>query len=161
MATRSGGITRIAISAAARRRGSMTFNRSFWRGRRVFLTGHTGFKGSWLSLWLHQLGADVTGYALDPPTQPNLFEQAGVGGTIRSIHADVCDIPRLNRSISECLPEVDSGTRSSVMRRFSGTDAKIVLLGPSVSGRNVTNSMKSRTRATYGGQRVAARVRRF
>ena len=51
-------------------------NRSFWKGRRVFLTGHTGFKGSWLSLWLNALGADVTGYALDPPTQPSLFEQA-------------------------------------------------------------------------------------
>ena len=51
---------------------SMTLNRSFWKGRRVFLTGHTGFKGSWLSLWLHSLGAEVTGYALDPPTEPNL-----------------------------------------------------------------------------------------
>lgn len=47
-----------------------------WRGRRVFVTGHTGFK-SWLSLWLHQLGAEVTGYALPPPTTPNLFEAAG------------------------------------------------------------------------------------
>ena len=55
-------------------------DRSFWRGRSVFLTGHTGFKGSWLSLWLHALGAKVTGYALDPPTRPSLFEQAGVGG---------------------------------------------------------------------------------
>ena len=54
------------------------FNRSFWRDRNVFLTGHTGFKGSWLSLWLDALGAKVTGYALDPPTQPSLFEQAGV-----------------------------------------------------------------------------------
>jgi nucleoside-diphosphate-sugar epimerase len=51
-------------------------NRSFWKGRRVFLTGHTGFKGSWLSLWLDALGADVTGFALDPPTQPSLFVQA-------------------------------------------------------------------------------------
>jgi len=51
-------------------------NRSFWNGRRVFLTGHTGFKGSWLSLWLEALGGNVTGYALDPPTQPSLFELA-------------------------------------------------------------------------------------
>ena len=55
----------------------------FWQGRRVFLTGHTGFKGSWLSLWLNALGADVTGYALDPPTQPSLFEQARVAGKLR------------------------------------------------------------------------------
>ena len=51
-------------------------NRSFWKGRQVLLTGHTGFKGSWLSLWLDALGANVTGYALEPPTQPSLFEQA-------------------------------------------------------------------------------------
>lgn len=84
----------------------MTFNFSFWQGRRVFLTGHTGFKGSWLSLWLHKLGADVTGYALDPPTRPNLFEQAEVGGTIRSIRADICDFPGLSRALTQCTPEV-------------------------------------------------------
>ena len=81
-------------------------NRSFWKGRRVFLTGHTGFKGSWLSLWLDALGANVTGYALDPPTQPNLFEQAAVAGTVRSIRADIRDFPRLKSAIAECHPEV-------------------------------------------------------
>jgi len=81
-------------------------NRSFWKGRRVFLTGHTGFKGSWLSLWLDTLGATVTGYALDPPTQPNLFEQAGVAGTVHSIRADIRDFPRLKSAIGECYPEV-------------------------------------------------------
>ncbi len=81
-------------------------NRSFWKGRRVFLTGHTGFKGSWLSLWLDALGADVTGYALDPPTQPNLFEQAGVASTVHSIRADIRDFPRLRSAIAECRPEV-------------------------------------------------------
>ncbi len=49
----------------------------FWRGKRVLITGHTGFKGSWLSLWLQSLGAEVTGFALDPPTSPSLFESAG------------------------------------------------------------------------------------
>jgi CDP-glucose 4,6-dehydratase len=81
-------------------------NRSFWKGRRVFLTGHTGFKGSWLSLWLDALGANVTGYALDPPTQPNLFEQARVAGTVGSIRADIRDFPRLKSAIAECRPEV-------------------------------------------------------
>jgi CDP-glucose 4,6-dehydratase len=81
-------------------------NRSFWKGRRVFLTGHTGFKGSWLSLWLHQLGAQVTGYALDPPTHPNLFEQARVAGTVHSVYADIRDFPRLKSAIAECDPEV-------------------------------------------------------
>jgi CDP-glucose 4,6-dehydratase len=84
----------------------MNVNRSFWKGRRVFLTGHTGFKGSWLSLWLYALGADVTGYALDPPTQPNLFEQAQVAGSIRSIRGDIRDYSHLRSAIHECAPEV-------------------------------------------------------
>ncbi len=81
-------------------------DRSFWKGRKVFLTGHTGFKGSWLSLWLDRLGANVTGYALDPPTQPSLFEQAEVSGVLRSICADIRDFPRLKSSVAECRPEV-------------------------------------------------------
>jgi len=81
-------------------------DRSFWQGRRVFLTGHTGFKGSWLSLWLDALGADITGYALDPPTQPSLFEQAQVAGSVRSIRADIRDFPRLKAAVAEWRPEV-------------------------------------------------------
>jgi CDP-glucose 4,6-dehydratase len=79
---------------------------SFWKGRRVLITGHTGFKGSWLCLWLHALKADVTGYALDPPTQPNLFEQAAVGGTVRSIYGDVRDFTALKAAVGECRPEI-------------------------------------------------------
>jgi CDP-glucose 4,6-dehydratase len=81
-------------------------SRSFWNGRRVLLTGHTGFKGSWLSLWLESLGADVTGYALDPPTQPNLFEQAGVVASIRSVSGDIRDFARMKATVAECRPEV-------------------------------------------------------
>jgi CDP-glucose 4,6-dehydratase len=81
-------------------------SRSFWRRRKVFLTGHTGFKGSWLSLWLHTLEANVTGYALDPPTQPSLFEQAELAGSIRSIRADIRDFQRLKAEIAECRPDV-------------------------------------------------------
>ncbi|HEY1500097.1 MAG TPA: CDP-glucose 4,6-dehydratase [Acidobacteriaceae bacterium] len=84
----------------------MNVNRSFWQGRRVFLTGHTGFKGSWLSLWLNRLGADVTGFALDPPTQPNLFEQARVAGKLRSLRGDVRDFAQLKSAMAECRPEV-------------------------------------------------------
>jgi CDP-glucose 4,6-dehydratase len=79
---------------------------SFWQHRKVFLTGHTGFKGSWLSLWLHVMGAEVTGYALDPPTAPNLFGQAKVAKCVRSIYGDVCDFSRLKSAIAEADPEV-------------------------------------------------------
>ncbi|HET6762138.1 MAG TPA: hypothetical protein VFH27_00665, partial [Longimicrobiaceae bacterium] len=53
-----------------------------WRGRRVLVTGHTGFKGGWLALWLARLGAEVHGIALDPPTSPSLFHAAGVAGVL-------------------------------------------------------------------------------
>src|SRR5205085_12356516 len=61
----------------------------FWRGRRVLLTGHTGFKGAWLALWLERLGAHVTGVALAPATEPSLFELAGIGSRVES---HICDI---------------------------------------------------------------------
>jgi CDP-glucose 4,6-dehydratase len=81
-------------------------DRAFWKGRRVFLTGHTGFKGSWLSIWLNALGAQVTGYALDPPTQPNLFELAAAADSIRSVRGDIRDFQQLKDSIDECRPDV-------------------------------------------------------
>src|SRR5712675_1589265 len=81
-------------------------DRAFWNGRRVLVTGHTGFKGSWLALWLERLGADVTGYALDPPPQANLVEQARVEKTLRSIRADLRDLPTLSAAVSACRPEV-------------------------------------------------------
>jgi CDP-glucose 4,6-dehydratase len=83
-----------------------TPNPAFWRGRRVFLTGHTGFKGSWLALWLESLGADVTGYALAPPTTPSLYEQAGVDRSLRSVVADIRDYDRLRAAIRDARPEV-------------------------------------------------------
>ncbi len=81
-------------------------DRGFWKGRRVFLTGHTGFKGSWLSMWLSALEADVTGYSLEPPTKPNLFESANVASSVRSISGDIRDFTRLKGAIAECRPEV-------------------------------------------------------
>jgi CDP-glucose 4,6-dehydratase len=81
-------------------------NRNFWKGRKVFLTGHTGFKGSWLSLWLHTLGAKVTGYSLEPPTQPNLFEQANVANCLRSISGDIRDYSGLKQALDESRPDV-------------------------------------------------------
>jgi CDP-glucose 4,6-dehydratase len=78
----------------------------FWAGKKVFLTGHTGFKGSWLAIWLHALGADVTGYALEPPTIPSLFELARVGELVTSIIADVRDLERLKMEMLRAAPEI-------------------------------------------------------
>jgi len=79
----------------------------FWRGKRVFMTGHTGFKGGWLSLWLQAMGAEVHGYALDPPTEPNLFSVAEVGKDMASSEiADVRDADKLCRAMQAARPEV-------------------------------------------------------
>ena len=79
---------------------------AFWPGRAVFLTGHTGFKGAWLTLWLQQLGARVTGYALAPPTEPNLFTLAGVDRGITDVRGDVRDLPALEEALRRAWPEV-------------------------------------------------------
>jgi CDP-glucose 4,6-dehydratase len=81
-------------------------DRAFWKERRVLLTGHTGFKGSWLSIWLNLLGAEVTGFALEPPTEPNLFNLAAADKGIRSVHGDIRDFSHLKRAIFDCRPEV-------------------------------------------------------
>lgn len=84
----------------------MRINPSFWKGKRVFLTGHTGFKGSWLSLWLVELGAIVKGYALNPPTKPSLFEQTKVGGKIESEIGDIRDFKQLKMSLVNFNPDI-------------------------------------------------------
>jgi CDP-glucose 4,6-dehydratase len=81
-------------------------NPDFWPNRRVFLTGHTGFKGSWLALWLQHLGAQVTGFALPPATQPNLFELAAVADGMTSIIGDIRDLPHLQQAISASQPQI-------------------------------------------------------
>jgi CDP-glucose 4,6-dehydratase len=79
---------------------------AFWAGKHVLLTGHTGFKGSWLSLWLQRLGAVVTGYALEPPTKPSLFETANVASGMNSIIGDVRDLPHLSEVFQSTQPEI-------------------------------------------------------
>ena len=78
----------------------------FWKGKRVFLTGHTGFKGSWLCLWLHRLGAEVTGYALAPPTEPSLFDLCDIGSLVHSHISDIRDGDELSSSLQQASPEI-------------------------------------------------------
>ncbi len=77
-----------------------------WKSRRVFLTGHTGFKGSWLALWLQQFGSEVLGYSLEPPSQPSLFEVAEVARGMQSMHGNICDLLALKSRMAGFQPEV-------------------------------------------------------
>jgi CDP-glucose 4,6-dehydratase len=84
----------------------LVMNPAFWKDRRVLVTGHTGFKGSWLCLVLRHLGASSTGYSLPPPTTPNLFTEAAVAGTLESVEGDVRDVERVRQALARARPEV-------------------------------------------------------
>jgi len=84
----------------------MHFFDSFYKGKRILITGHTGFKGSWLSIWLHKLGAEVTGVALDPYTEKDNYELSGIGGKINDLRGDIRDESFLKKAFARYQPEI-------------------------------------------------------
>ena len=95
-------------------------NHDFWRGKRVFLTGHTGFKGGWLSLWLQSMGAEVHGYALNPPTEINIFSVAEVSkGMASSVIADIRDAGHLGQAMKSVKPEIVFHLAAQPLVRYS------------------------------------------
>src|SRR5882724_7807319 len=92
----------------------------FWRDKRVFITGHTGFKGSWLCLLLAKLGARVQGFALPPPTEPNLFELAAIGQVVDSTLGDIRDANKLAAALTAFAPDVvlHLAAQSVVLRSY-------------------------------------------
>jgi CDP-glucose 4,6-dehydratase len=94
-------------------------DQTFWQGKRVFLTGHTGFKGSWLSLWLISLGAEVKGYALNPPTSPSLFNEARVESVIDSQIDDIRNQDKLHQSMTTFNPDVLIHMAAQPLVRYS------------------------------------------
>jgi CDP-glucose 4,6-dehydratase len=92
----------------------------FWRGKKIFLTGHTGFKGAWLSLWLSSMGAKVVGYALAPNTSPNLFDVLDIGALIEKSHiADVRDLACLQNTMSQARPDILIHMAAQPLVRYS------------------------------------------
>ena len=94
-------------------------NPSFWKSKRVFVTGHTGFKGGWICLWLKHLGVEVIGYSLEPATVPSLFEAADVGEGMKSIIGDIRDHAKLSKAISESKPDVVIHMAAQPLVRYS------------------------------------------
>ncbi|MBE7182025.1 MAG: GDP-mannose 4,6-dehydratase, partial [Terriglobus roseus] len=97
-------------------------DRAVWHNRRVFLTGHTGFKGGWLSLWLASLGATVRGYALDPYTTPNLLDAAKIPTVIEDVRGDILDRAKLEASITEFQPDIVIHMAAQPLVRLSYVD---------------------------------------
>lgn len=97
----------------------MAINQDFWQGKRVLVTGHTGFKGSWLSLWLQSMGAVVIGYALSPSTIPSLFTIAKVGDGMTSIIGDIRNLEHLRETFAEHQPEIVFHMAAQALVRYS------------------------------------------
>jgi len=99
---------------------NVVMNSEFWQGKRVFLTGHTGFKGGWLSLWLQSMGAEVHGYALKPPTETNFFTEADVAQGMENSHiADIRNISKLREAMAEARPEIVLHLAAQPLVRYS------------------------------------------
>ena len=99
--------------------GRLRMNRAFWKDKKVFITGHTGFKGAWLSLWLQDCGAILTGYALEPNTKPNLFDTALVADGMESVIGDVRDLEKLSKAMSDFAPDVVIHMAAQALVRIS------------------------------------------
>jgi CDP-glucose 4,6-dehydratase len=119
--------------------------KNVWQGRRVFVTGHTGFKGGWLALWLAQLGAEVRGYALDPATEPTLFAAARVGNVIEDTRGDLRDQSALDRAMREFRPEVVFHLAAQPLVRRSYVDPVGTYTTNVIGTANVLESIRTMT----------------
>ena len=123
---------------------------AFWNGRRVFVTGHTGFIGGWLTVWLRRLGAQVFGYSLPPPTDPSFFAAANVAGDVESVIADLRDLGSLRQAMADANPDVVMHLAAQPLVRQAHADP-LTTYGTNVMGTvHVLEAMRA-----MGGVRAA------
>lgn len=115
----------------------------FWQGKRVFITGHTGFKGSWLSFWLARLGATVTGFSLAPPTNPNLYQAADLHRFVESVIGDVEDAPLLSQALQAAAPEIVIHMAAQSLVRHSYQDPLSTYRTNVLGTANLLNAVRS------------------
>lgn len=99
--------------------------RGLYKGKKVLVTGHTGFKGSWLCIWLKELGADVIGYSLDPPSSPNAFEACKLKDRVVHVHGDIRDFNRLKLAFEQYKPEIVFHLAAQSLVRFSYEEPRL------------------------------------
>ncbi|MDD5363752.1 MAG: CDP-glucose 4,6-dehydratase [Gallionellaceae bacterium] len=115
----------------------------FWSGRKVLVTGHTGFKGGWLSLWLQQLGAEVHGYALPAATRPALFQVARVGEAMRHVEGDIRDLDSMQAAMAEARPEIVFHLAAQALVRQGYVDPVGTMTSNVVGTMNVLEAVRS------------------
>ena len=98
---------------------NLVMDAAFWKNKKVLVTGHTGFKGSWLSLWLQNSGASVIGYSLEPPSTPNMFEVAGIASEMTSLHGDIRDLENFKATVNKHQPEIIIHMAAQPLVRYS------------------------------------------
>jgi len=119
----------------------MVFN-NIYKNRTILITGHTGFKGAWLSLWLKQLGANVIGYSLDPPTQPNLFEILGLDKHVVDIRGNILDEKKLKEIVKKYQPEIIFHLAAQTLVKKSYTESKLTFETNIIGVINILEAIK-------------------
>ena len=98
---------------------SLEVNKNFWRNKKVLITGHTGFKGSWLSIWLEYLGAEIVGVSIDPPTTPSLYLLSNIGDDVESLHVDIRNYEAISEVFKRVKPEIVFHLAAQSLVRYS------------------------------------------
>ena len=120
----------------------LNVSQEFWKGKQVLLTGHTGFKGAWLSFWLHQLGAEVTGVSLPPISTPNLFTLAGIEDITNSHFIDICNADAVSRIVNKVCPEIVLHLAAQALVRGGYKDPMATFSTNVMGTTNILNSLR-------------------